>query len=834
MKRIRIKTYALSILAISGILTATFGFYQNQNTPSYQPKKSIAFENAVGRFDLATQYNKLLKGDPLTGKINPKHVIASRKSVANALNKDSKADAMGLIWSGLGPDNVGGRTRAIVIDRNNPNIMLAGGVAGGVYVSFDASQSWQPRMGGTNLTIAAMAQTTNGYYYIGTGPRHDGPPRGSSDNSDNSMGDGLYRIKTVYAEYEHLVSTADFGTDWDGIYEIVAHPINPDILFVASAGGLQISKNASSAAPTFTEVTGIGGSARDVDITPDGNIVIATTNNRVYRSTDGGETFTLALNFTTADNISRIECAISPTDGNYIYLSAVRGTDLQSPEVGCLHSILQSSDAGVTWNVIAKGETSGTTATFDPFANPGINCQGVYDNAIAVFPNDPGKILVGGIQLWQGELLAGSSPPSYGWTQVAVTNGGPGSEAGVYVHADKHRILIPDANTIYVGSDGGIAKSTDGGNLWVQNNLGYRVTQFYSLAIVPQFIGPDLVMGGTQDNGTLLIGANSETNTSIANQVQGGDGFDCEFSTLATSVFATSQFGAVRRVEQSGNSSGTFWDDELEAICEDECGPFYTSIEYWETRDADLTFDSVLVKADTNYAAGDSITYLSATNGIPVGYKLTSPLLKGDSTMLPDHVQSRFIFANATNRNSIYMTQDAPNLTVTVPEWSRIADATLSYPDKYNGETFTMEFSFDGNHLFIGTLSGELYRISNMLYAYDSLTSDIRSSSCVLTCTRIASTGGIITGIASDPSNIDHIVVTVGGYNQPNSVYRITNASQALSGTANITSIQGDLPPMPVFDAEIDVSNPDIVLIGTEFGVWATKKCFIRQPGMDR
>ena len=826
----RIKTYALSTLAISGILVAAFGFYQNQGTPSYQPKKSIAFENAVGRFDIAIEYNKLLKGDPVTGEINPKHVIASRNSVKKALSRDSKADPMGLIWSGLGPDNVGGRTRAIVIDRNNPNIMLAGGVAGGVYVSFDASQSWKPRMGGTNLTIGAMAQTANGYYYIGTGPLHDGSPGGTSNSSDNSMGDGLYRIKTVYDEYEHLVSSEEPGNqDWDGVYEMVAHPSNPDVLFVATGGGLYVSRDAGNDAPTFTKIgqsNGIQGNPRDVDITPDGNTIIAVTNSRVWRSTDGGNSF--ELNF-AVDGASRIECAISPTDGNFMYLSTVRNGGGQ--ENGCLHRILQSSDGGDTWNVIASGVASGTTATFDPFANPGTNCQGNYDNAIAVFPDDPGKILVGGIQLWQGELLPGSSPPAYGWTQVATTNGGPGSIAGVYVHADKHRILIPDANTIYVGSDGGIAKSTDGGNLWLQNNLGYRVTQFYSLAIVPQFVGPDLVMGGTQDNGTLLIGAGGENNATIANEVQGGDGFDCEFSSLSTSAFATSQNGSVRRVEQSGTNSGTFWDDELEGICGGgSCGPFYTTIEYWESRNADVTFDSVLVKADTNYAAGDSIGYLSLTNGVPTGTILSSPLAKGDSTMLPDHVQSRFVFANLTSANALYMTQDAPNLTVTVPEWSRIADDTSSYPDRYSGQTFTLEFSPDGNHLFIGTLGGSIFRISNLLYAHDSLTSDIRSSSCVLTCTRIASAGGVVTGIASDPSNIDHLVITVGGYDRPNSVYRITNATQALSNAGNLTSIQGDLPSMPVFDAEIDVSNPDIVLVGTEFGVWATKNASSGSP----
>ena len=823
----RISTIALTTLTIGSVLSAAFTYFTEAEKPVYQPRKSMAFEEAVGRHDIAIEFERLLKGDPKTGKIEAKAILASRASVRAA--KARKAEPMGLIFTGLGPDNIGGRTRALVIDKDNPNILLTGGVSGGVYLSFDGAQTWQPKLGGTSHLISTIAQAANGYFYIGTGPGHDnygGAGGGSSNGSDNIFGDGLYRLKDIWSQHEHLIDVEVDGQGWSRINQIVAHPTNPDIIFVATGGnGLQVSKDASSADPTFTQVNGItGASIADVDISPDGNTVIATTNGRVWRSTDGGDNFVLVLDNTG----SRIECDIAPGNGNYVYISAAQGNS-------CLHSIQQSTDGGATWHIIAESDGSGNNATFDPFANPGVNCQGEYDNAIAVFPNDPTRILVGGVQMWEGKQQPGSNPPAFGWTQVAITIGGPLSQAGPYLHADKHVIRILDGNTIYVGTDGGIAKSTDGGNLWTQNNRNYRVTQFYSLAILPQASLPDIVMGGTQDNGTLAIGFSGIPGTGFlggpgdATEIGGGDGFDCEFSRLDLITFASSQNGNMFRFEGATGSAGTIWDSELESICSDDCGPFYTCLEYWETTNAEATPDSIWVVTPQGLQPGDTVTYSSAIGGALIQAIINSTVPAGDSILLPDPVQTKLAFANvpSSTGSAVYLTREAATLTVGVPEWSKIAGAE-SYPDPYIAQTFTMQYSADGNHLFIGTVNGVLYRVSNLLYAKDSLLSDVRSSSCVLTCTRIATmpAGGVITGIAADPNDIDNLIVTVGGYNNPNAVFRITNATQATSGGSDLTSIQGDLPTMPVFEAEIDLSNKNIVLIGTEYGVWATKNAF--------
>lgn len=55
-------------------------------------------------------------------------------------------------WTSLGPGNIGGRTRALVINPTNPTIMYAGGVAGGVWKTTNGGASWTPLTDPLTLT----------------------------------------------------------------------------------------------------------------------------------------------------------------------------------------------------------------------------------------------------------------------------------------------------------------------------------------------------------------------------------------------------------------------------------------------------------------------------------------------------------------------------------------------------------------------------------------------------------------------------------------------------------------------------------------------------------
>ena len=74
-------------------------------------------------------------------------------------------------WRDLGPDNVGGRTRALVIDKDDNQVMYTGGVSGGTWKSTNGGQTWRPTgdLSVYNGIVSCMTQTTSGDLYYGTG-----------------------------------------------------------------------------------------------------------------------------------------------------------------------------------------------------------------------------------------------------------------------------------------------------------------------------------------------------------------------------------------------------------------------------------------------------------------------------------------------------------------------------------------------------------------------------------------------------------------------------------------------------------------------------------------
>jgi photosystem II stability/assembly factor-like uncharacterized protein len=80
--------------------------------------------------------------------------------------------------------------------------------------------------------------------------------------------------------------------------------------------------------------------------------------------------------------------------------------------------------------------------------------------------------------------------------------------------------------------------------------------------------------------------------------------------------------------------------------------------------------------------------------------------------------------------------------------------------------------------------------------------------------------GRTITSVNVNPTNPEHVVITLGGYGNNNYVYETKNALDAVPTWDPIT---GNLPSMPVYDAVIDVDDDKRIILGTDFGIWATE-----------
>ena len=128
------------------------------------------------------------------------------QSIKNELAFNKQSNQMDFSWFEVGPSDVGGRTRALAIDINNPDRMIAGGVSGGLWESTNSGLSWSPlNLDGGNLSVTYIAQdpspgNSNIWYYA------------SGEFSGNSASDPG-RVAPYYGS--GLYKSIDNGETWN-------------------------------------------------------------------------------------------------------------------------------------------------------------------------------------------------------------------------------------------------------------------------------------------------------------------------------------------------------------------------------------------------------------------------------------------------------------------------------------------------------------------------------------------------------------------------------------------------------------------------------------------
>jgi hypothetical protein len=510
-----------------------------------------------------------IKADPATGLIDPNMVNQVRNQINQMSSQNSTNKvSLELNWTQMGPDNVGGRTRAILIDQANPNIVYAGSVTGGLFVSTDAAATWNPiapQEGtlGENLTISCITQTDNGRIFYGTGSTFES---GGGTGGSGALGNGVYEyVPTPGNEANGTIKPVIVNTgavpnntpnsDWSYTNAIASYG---NRLYIGSKDGLiwadpDGSGNYPSAVSGWFNPITTGpptnlpekGTVQDIDVATDGSILVCFSNT-VYISDQGDALGDFTRVPSTAGiSGSRLSGAIAPSNPNVMYV-------LGSSSV--LTGLHITTDKGATWTELVPGGS----AAVDPFRRSSTETsgQGGYDDAIGVDPSDWGHVIVGGIRLYEGRYTNLSNPQG-SWHQAATLGSFPFG-----VHADKHVVAFADANTIYIGSDGGVTKSSDGGATWQGRNYGFNVTTFYDVATAAN----GWFIGGAQDNGDLLnakgtFGGTSLTavNVTPTDGQTYGDGFDVAFSNQGAGVvYATSQNGGLWRTTGATSGGGFF------------------------------------------------------------------------------------------------------------------------------------------------------------------------------------------------------------------------------------------------------------------------------------
>lgn len=717
----------------------------------------------------AMQYLHTLRANKETNSLDFKDVYKARKATQQRMAEKENT----LEWEYLGPNNVGGRTRTILIDRDNTQKMYLGAVSGGIYVSDDGGLNWTSHPQNetlSNLNVAAMAQAVNGDIYVGTG-------EGASLNfaggigtyGSGAPGEGVFKSTDGGNSFQLLPATSPpenvANNAWSGLYRIATHPTNANQVYAATIGGLFMSLDGGA---TWSHPTGVPTTTTtpcyDVEIASNGT-VHTTIGSDYYRATDG-QNFSKLSGFNIGAfpiGSGRKELAISPSDPNILYCVIVLNGG------GCLDRVIQSTDGGNVWIEIGSGGSD----SFAPMSNS-VQCQGGYDLALAVDPANPQRIFLAGITLW-------SWSSNDGWLPIDNLFEDPSNVN--YVHADKHLVIFhpTNPNIMYVGTDGGMFRSINANLLTptfqpLNKNLG--ITQFYSVAA-----GRDgRVAGGTQDNGTQYV-TYAENSTLTSREVLGGDGGFTEISKILPNIiFAATPDGELRRSSNNGDSFTSILDENT------DCLPYVPD-------------------SSPPACSGDDMLDGGALFVTP--YILWENINKYQQT---GEIQTKLITGGADGR--VWMTENPLDASL-VPTWKNIGDigtgtisaVAIHYP----------QFTETPFYVWAGSTTGEVIRIRVGLT--DTVTKVFNLSESI---PELA--GQTVTAIAADPGigAPSNLIVTLGNYGRSTYIIRSGNAT---AGTVNFQSIQGEgenaLPPMPIFDIALDpFFSGAKAYVATDNGVW--------------
>lgn len=752
-------------------------------------------------------------------------------------------NSLNMAWNEVGPNNIGGRTRSFLIDKDNADVCFAGSVSGGLWRTTTGGTSWEKTKTASgelfeNLAVSSICQTSNGDIYFGTG---EGPAvtlGNIQDAHQGILGQGIWKSTDHGITFSRLESTwltTESKETFVLVYALAADPTNASKLYAATTKGLRLSTDGGQSwVNPMTDIT----VAYDVKVASDGT-VITSVGNIAYLSANGDAgSYTkvsavdgLKNKLIQDKDVSRMMFAFAPSDPNYVYCIAVGTTKTGTTITGYpLSQVYQSKDKGLTWSVIGPG---GSTY-FQP-----LGTEGNYACCIDVDPSNPGFILLGGKDMYSWSYKTG-------WERVTLDDNIDLPNRGFYVHRDQHIIAFSktDPNTIFVGTSGGVTVSNNKSLTWRTLNRNYNVTQFMTIAFSPK----GEIIGGTMDNGILSMDflgndpkyANWWGGAVFSSFLSFRHGGDCEISTLDPNFkYYTTPGGIIHRrmIIQDQVSYQLYYDIG-------NGGAWLSPMTMWESFNDVKSWDSVHFIADRDYVAGETVVAQSLIAKHPLHKVLTQPLATGDTVKIQDTYQAMLAFGK--NGTACILTNRHPlsgiELYRTQP-YSVINRKRLQGAAPNVDQVVSIAISNDGNHIF-GALwdasekKYKLYRISNMENARDRRSTDTGTAFDPITglptwketTATIGSFTQVVTSIAIDPTDPNKVLVSTGNYGNANYIYRCTNAITAADSTENFTPVQGNLPQAPVYSILYNIRNNNEVIVGTEYGIYSTSDIYADTP----
>ncbi len=447
-----------------------------------------------------------------------------------------------LQWRNIGPANMAGRISDIEAVEANPAIVYIGTASGGVWKSENAGTTWTPIFEHYPVSAIgdiAIFQPNPNIIWVGTGE--------DCVRNSVSWGDGVYKSTDGGKTFVNVGLPESHH-----IGKVLTHPTNPDIAYVAAQGHLwdhnpdrgiyrttdggKTWRKLTNGLPT-DERTG----ASDILMDPSNpNVLYAGLwerlrrpyifesggpNGGIYKSTNGGDSWTKLTTGLPAGNIGKVGLTIHRKNPRILaaIVEAATTNDLKVPGSG----IYRSEDAGATWTYV-------NTTNSRPF----------YYSHIQLDPNEPNRLYV-------MEVPARVSEDG-GRTFARRLDG---------IEGDFHAMWIDPANSrrFYIGNDKGASVTYDAGATF-QMFDNMDIGQYYAITLDNR--DPYYIYGGLQDSGNWGGPSNSRDYNGILNdhwwKFHSGDGFHTTVDPEDwTTVFTETQNGSVRRLDAEFRQTGT-------------------------------------------------------------------------------------------------------------------------------------------------------------------------------------------------------------------------------------------------------------------------------------
>ncbi len=444
-----------------------------------------------------------------------------------------------LRFRSIGPAVMSGRIEDIAV-ASSPGApggflgtdFYVGSASGGVWRTTNGGMSWTPVFddaGPSSIGAVAVAPTDPDIVWVGTG----------EDNNLRSVsyGDGVYKSTDGGKTWEHMgLRTSQH------VGRIRIHPEDPDVVWVAAVGPLWAAGGERGVFKTTdggrTWRNGLSvdqhTGAADLALDPsDPDVMYAATHQRerraynfvgggpgsgIWKSTDGGESWTKLTKGLPTSDMGRIGLDVSRSRPSTVY-AVTEGSE---------QGVYRSDDGGASWRKASD-----------------IASIPWFFGEIRVDPTDPERVYHLGVQL-----------------QVSTDGGATWRVTGRGVHADQHAMWINLENPAHIilGNDGGLYVSRDRGDSWdFSPNL--PVAQFYALGldVAEPFFG---IAGGLQDNSTWGGPSRTRSGGGIFNadwhRMAGGDGFYAAIDPTDPDIaYVESQEGVILRYDRrTGDRKG--------------------------------------------------------------------------------------------------------------------------------------------------------------------------------------------------------------------------------------------------------------------------------------